>query len=110
MKYCVVGSLKVKGDNDDSLVLCSFGNFRDCLLKPTQQSGRKNTGKCVEGERKSTMESTMKILIPSRSNGMAGDLLECNCHCYLCDANDREMMGPGGQRLQGTKLSQLPDN
>jgi hypothetical protein len=30
---------------------------KNCLLKPAQQSGKKHTGKCVEGKRKSMVTS-----------------------------------------------------
>jgi hypothetical protein len=43
---------------------------------------------------------TMTILIPSRNNGMAGDLLGYNCHCYIGNTYDQEMMGPGGHSPQ----------
>jgi hypothetical protein len=55
-------------------------------------------------------ELMMNILIPSANSGTAGDLLACNCCYYVCNANDQEMMGPGGQRLPGTKILLWPDN
>ena len=99
MKWCVVGSLKVDWDNDDRLILRSFGSFGKCLLKtcPAQVLGYWGVRrKCVEGKRKSTTTSRRWRSSFLPNNGTAGDLLECNCRCYLYDANDREMMGPGG--------------
>jgi hypothetical protein len=97
MRWCVMGSLKVDWDNDDCLVIHLFGSFRNYLLKTLPSTGKKDTGKCIEGKRKSTttsQEQWKSSFLPN--NDTAGDLLEFNCHCYLCGANDRENDGPRG--------------
>jgi hypothetical protein len=64
-----VGSLKVEGDNDDSLVtsfVCKLWGLLayqvERILGNACVSGRKNTGKCVEGK------STYACLQSGRKN------------------------------------------
>jgi hypothetical protein len=70
--------------------------LRNLLTKILPSAGKKDTWKCIEGRRKSmtTSRRWKSSFLPN--NGTTGDLLECNCRCYLCDANDRENDGPGG--------------
>jgi hypothetical protein len=98
MRWCVPGSGFIEGWLRQ---WWSFGTsfvweLQKLLTKILPSAGRKDSGKCVEGKRKSTTMSWQWRSSFLPNNGTAGDLLECNCCCYLCNANNQEMMGPGG--------------
>jgi hypothetical protein len=84
--------------------------LRKLLTKILPSAGKKDTGKCVEGKRKSTMMSRRWKSSFLPNNGTARDLLQCNCRCYLCDANDRENDVPGGPQPPVTNIPLWPDN